>query len=108
MGSRNAIETGVIGGAGRPQHRRCCLLARRALLARLVESGADSANDKAAHGRRVAETDLGLGRMDVHVDLFERHRQEQGCDRVAVAGDEVAIGSAERPDEQPVLYRAVR
>ncbi len=54
----------------------------------------------------IAETDLGLRRMDVHVDLFERHRQEQGRNRVAVAGDKVAIGAAERPDEQPILHRA--
>ena len=43
--------------------------------------------------------------MDVDVDLLERDFEEQGGDRVAVAGDEVAISGAQRADEQPVLHR---
>ena len=36
-----------------------------------------------------------------------RHLDEQGRDRVAVAGEQVAIGGAQRADQQPVLHRAV-
>src|SRR5690349_21094226 len=44
--------------------------------------------------------------MDVHVDVLERHVEEQGRDRVPVAGDEVAIGAAQRSDEKTVLHWA--
>jgi hypothetical protein len=66
---------------------------------------AKSADDQAAHRRRVAEADLGLRRMDVHVDLLERDFEEQGCDRVPVARDQIAIGCAQRTNQQPVLHR---
>ena len=56
--------------------------------------------------RRVAEAHLRLGRMDVDVDLVERDFEEQGGDRVPVAGDEVAVGGAQGADQQPVLHRA--
>ena len=53
----------------------------------------------------IAEADLGLGGVDVDVDLLERNLEEQRGDRVAVAGDEVAIGGAQGADQQPVLHR---
>ena len=66
----------------------------------LVQRVAEPADDQPAHRGGVAEADLGLGGMDVDVDLVERDLEEQGRDRVAVAGDEVAIGGAQRADEQ--------
>ena len=92
---RQAVELLVIGRARRPQHRRSSLLARCALLACLVERSAKAADDQAAHRRRIAEAHLGLRRVDVDVDLFERHRQEQRRDRMAVARDQVAVGAAQ-------------
>ena len=74
-------------------------------MAGLVERGAQAADDQPAHRRRIAEADLGLGRVDVDVDLVERHLEEQGRDRVAVAREQVAIGGAQRADQQPVLHR---
>ena len=44
--------------------------------------------------------------MDVDVDLRRRNLDEQGGDRVAVAGQQVPIGGPERADQQPVLHRA--
>ena len=43
--------------------------------------------------------------MDVDVDLLERNVEEQRGNRMAVAGDEVAIGGAHRSGEQPILHR---
>ena len=59
----------------------------------------------ATHGGRVAEAHLGLGRVDVDVDLVERDVEEQGGDRMAIAGDKVAISGSQRADEQAVLHR---
>ena len=43
--------------------------------------------------------------MDVDVDLLAGKVDEQGDDRVAVAGEQVLIGGADRADQQPVLHR---
>ena len=66
---------------------------------------AQPADDQSAHRRRIAEADLGLGRVNVDVDLLERNVEEQSGDRVAVAGDQVAVGGAQGADEQAVLHR---
>ena len=64
-----------------------------------------TADDQAAHQGRIAEPHLGLGRMDVDVDIagidlkIERHQ------RVAVAGQEVGIGAAQRALQQAVAHR---
>ncbi len=44
--------------------------------------------------------------MDIDVDLVEWNLEEQSRDRMAVAGDEIAIGRAQRPGQQPILHRA--
>ena len=80
-------ECGIVRRARGPHHRRRGLLARGAALAFLVERVAQAADDQPAHRRRIAEADLGLGRVDVDVDLLERDVEEQGGDRMAVAGD---------------------
>jgi hypothetical protein len=45
-------------------------------LALLVERSAEAADDEAAHRRRVPEANLGLGGVDVDVNLFERHLEK--------------------------------
>ena len=65
----------------------------------LVERVAKPADDEAAHRRRVAEPHFGLRRVNVYVDLLEWNFDKQGRDRLTVARDQVAIGSAQRSDE---------
>src|SRR6185312_13505934 len=89
----------------RPHHRRRGLLARSASPALLVERVAKAADDEATDRRRVAEPNLGLGRVDVDVHFIERNLEEQRGDRVTVAGDEVSVRAAQRADEKPVLHR---
>src|SRR3546814_13324804 len=72
----------------------------------VVERAAQPADDHPAHELRVAKAHLGLGRVDVHIDLARRQVKEQRDDRVAIAGEQVGIGAAQGPDEQPVLYRS--
>src|SRR3954454_16382935 len=71
--------------ARRPHDRRRGLLAGRAALAFLIERATQAADDEAAHRGRIAETNLGLGRMDIDVDLVEWNIEEQRRDRVPVA-----------------------
>ena len=74
-------------------------------MAGLVERVAEAADDQPANRAGIAEADLGLGRVDVDVDLVAREVEEQGEHRVAVAGEQVLIGGAHRADQQPVLHR---
>ncbi len=93
-------------GLDLPRSRLGELLPRRAPMPRLVKRRAQASDDQAPHCRRVAETDLGLGRVDVNVDFGRRHLDEQRGDRMTVAGKQVAVGCAERPDQQPILHWA--
>ncbi len=67
---------------------------------------AQAADDQAAHQGRIAEPDLGLGRVDVDVDEQRVDLEEQHRRRVAVAGQEVGIGAAQGALQQPVAHRA--
>jgi hypothetical protein len=67
---------------------------------------AQAADDQAADQRRIAEPHLGLGRVDVHVDVGGSMLDEQGRRRMAVAGQEVGIGGAQGPLQQAVAHRA--
>ena len=69
-------------------------------MAGLGQRVAQAADDQAADQRGVAEAHLGLGRMDVDVDRFGRHVEEQRHDRMAVAGEEIGIGAAHGAGEQ--------
>ena len=75
-------------------------------MAGFVERVAQPPHDQPAHRGRIAEADFGLGRVDIDIDLTARDLNEQRCDRVAVAGEQVAVGGAERPDQQAILHRA--
>ena len=94
------------GAAARlPVAQRRRRRALRAAVAGLVERVAQAADDQPADQRRIAEADLGLGRVDVDVDLLAGKVDEQSDDRVAVAGEQILIGGADRADQQPVLHR---
>ena len=44
--------------------------------------------------------------MDVHIDQFRRHFDEQGHNRMAIPREHLGIGTTHRADQQPVLDRA--
>ena len=71
-----------------------------------IERAAQARDDHAANQRRVAETHLGLGGVDIDVHLQRRDVEEQGDDRMAIARQHVGIGAAQRADQQPVADRA--
>ena len=62
----------------------------------LVQVLLDRADDKAADGGRVAKAHLRFGGMDVDVDLGRIAFDEQSRDGVAVGGQEIEIGAAQR------------
>ena len=66
---------------------------------------AQRADDQPAHQGRVAKADLGLGRVDVDVDLVGRPVEKQRDDRMAVARQHVLIGAAHRARQQLVAHR---
>ena len=55
----------------------------------LVQALLDRAHDQAPDQARVAKAHLGLGRMDVDVDLARIARDEQRGDRMPVGGQEI-------------------
>ena len=71
-----------------------------------AERVAQAPDDQAAHQAGIAEADLGLGRVDVDVDLGRVELDVEGGDRMAVAGQEVGVGGAQRAVQQPVAHRA--
>ncbi len=75
---------------------------RRGTVPGLAKRLSQPGDEQRAHGLRIAESELGLGRVHVHVDLVGRHRQEQREHRVAAIRHEVAIGRAHRAREQLV------
>ena len=66
----------------------------------------ERADQERTHGVGVAEPELGLGRMDVHVNLLGRDAEEQGHHGIASLRQEIAIGGAHRAGEQLVAHRA--
>ncbi len=62
-------------------------------------------DDQPAHQCGIAEPHLGLGRMDVDVDLLGWPIDEQRDHRVAVAGEHILVGAADRTDQQLVAHR---
>ena len=77
-------------------------LRKPAFVQRMPQAADDQPPDPAG----VAEADFGLGGVDVDVDLLAGKIDEQGEDRVAVAGEQVLIGGADGADQQAVLHRA--
>ena len=69
------------------------------------QRAADAADDQRADRGGVAETQLGLCRVDVHVQLIGRQVEPQRHHWMSAGGDHVAIGDAHRgpsaPDRRP-------
>ena len=66
---------------------------------------AHPADDQPAHQGGFAKPHLGLGRMNIDVDLGGWPVEKQCHDRVAVARQHVLIGPAHRADEQFIAHR---
>ena len=62
------------------------------------------ADDQAAHDPGIAEPDLGLGRVDVDVDLGRRDLQKQGEQRVPVGCQEFPVGTPDGAQQQAVAH----
>ena len=59
------------------------------------------------HEAGLAEADLGLGGMDVDVDLLRGHLEEEQDDGEAGGRDDVAVGLGEGVQDEPVADEAV-
>ena len=66
---------------------------------------AQRAHDQAAHDAGVAETNLGLGGMDIDVDHFGRRLEEQRHHGMTVARQEILVGAAHGARQQLVAHR---
>ncbi len=66
---------------------------------------ADGTDDQPAHQARIAEANVGLGRMHVDVDEGRIDLEEQRGHRMAVAWQNVGIGAANGPRDQLVAHR---
>ena len=65
----------------------------------------ERADDQRAHAVGIAESKFGLGRVDIHVDLLRRQRQEQRQHGIAPVRHEIAVGRAHRAGQQLVAHR---
>ena len=73
-----------------------------------AEGTGQGRNNQATHRVRAAEADLGLARMDVHIDLIGRQIEEQRHHRMAAMGDDVAerhpdSGAQGRVGDRPAI-----
>ena len=73
-------------------------------MARFGKRITERADQQRAHSIGVAEPELRLGGMDVHVHLLGRQRQEQRKHGIAALRQEIAIGRAHRTGEKLVAY----
>ncbi len=66
------------------------------------EGARERADDEAAHAGRVAEAQLGLRRVHVHVDLLGGQVERQRHHRIATGGDHLAIADAHGGAQQRI------
>jgi hypothetical protein len=71
------------------------------------ERVADAVADEVMHGALLAEADFGLGRMDVDVDLVRGHLEEDEDNGKRCGRDDVAIGFADRVQDEAVADEAL-
>ena len=90
---------------GLPHRQRSLARPLGAAMARRVERAPQAADDHPAHQRRITEADLGLGGMDVDVDLIGRNLEKQRHHRMPITREHLGIGPPHCADEQPVLHR---
>ena len=70
----------------------------------LAQRRPDTRHDGAPDRLRVAESDLGLGGMDVDVHIPRRHVDVERDHRLAVVRDQALVGAAERAVEDAVPH----
>ncbi len=75
--------------------------------ASLYECGADGVADEVVDEAGLAEADFGLGGMDVDVDFLRRHLEEEQDYRVRRGWKDVAVGFAERVEDELVADEAL-
>ena len=75
--------------------------------ASLHERGANGVADEVVDEAGLAEADLGLGGMDVDVDLLRGHLEEEQDDGEGGGWEDVAIGFAERVEDELVADEAL-
>jgi hypothetical protein len=75
-------------------------------MSRSFQSGAERTQHQAAHAVHVAETNLGLGRMHIDVDLARRQRHKQRKQRRAATRDQIGIGGPHGAYQQAVSDRS--
>ncbi len=88
---RAAVECGREAGGGTGLHER----------------GADGVADEVVDEAGLAETDFGLGGMNVDVDFLRRHLEEEQDDGEGCGWKDVAIGFAERVEDELVADEAL-
>ena len=69
------------------------------------ERMAQRPDNQAAHQSGIAKPDLGLGGVNIDVDLTGREHDIEGDDGMAITGEEILIGPAHRAAEQLVANR---
>ena len=74
-------------------------------MAGVFQGVAQRADQQRAHTASVAEAHLGLGGVNVDVDLLRRQLDEEREQRIAAFGDQVAVGGAHGADQQLVFHR---
>ena len=74
---------------------------------RLHERGADGVADEVVDEAGLAEADLGLGGMDVDVDLLRGHLEEEQDDGKDGGRNDVAVGLGERVQDELVADEAL-
>ena len=106
VGEAESLTVGH-GNARRPRHARQRLLgqARRGAVLRAAKCLMQCGDDQGAHRLRIAESELGLGRMHVHVDLVGRQREEERKHGMPPVGHEVAVTAAHGAGEKLVAHR---
>ena len=75
--------------------------------ARLDEGGADGVADEIMDEGGLTKADLGLGRVDVDVDLLRGHLEEEQDDGVAGGREDIAVGLGERVEDELVADEAL-
>ena len=73
----------------------------------LHERGADGVADEVVDEAGLAEADLGLGGMDVDVDLLRRHLEEEKDDGEGGGWEDVAVGLGEGVEDELVADEAL-
>jgi hypothetical protein len=98
------VEPGGAGTGG--IRRRRCRLRRIGRLCRQRQRALDRMEHELMHGTRIAEADLGLGRMDIHVDGARVEFDEHRVGRMTRTVQHVGVRLAQGMRQQAVAHEA--